>query len=147
MVSLAKMILMNSRFILTNKRTNFFLRVRDLTKLPLKFKICQKFKISQPKVINCQLIGDFWLANLKFLTDFKFKTRWEIGHKSTELRNNQVLQLFQKFEFYWLLPAKLIKWIGLLNQIKKMFCSLQLIICSCIKNSNSTHWVDFEFKR
>ncbi len=40
-----------------------------------KFKICQQFKISQPKVINCHLIGDFCLANFKFVTDFKFKTR------------------------------------------------------------------------
>jgi hypothetical protein len=49
-----------------------------------KFKICQKFKISQPKVINCHLIGDFCLANFKFLTAFKFKIRREIGFKSSK---------------------------------------------------------------
>ncbi len=49
-----------------------------------KFKICQKFKISQPKVINCSLLGDFCLANFKFLAYFKFKTRWETGHWTLE---------------------------------------------------------------
>ncbi len=33
-----------------------------------------KFKIGQPKVIYCHLIGDFCLTN------FKFKIRWEIGY-------------------------------------------------------------------
>jgi hypothetical protein len=36
------------------------------------FKICQKFKINQPKVINCFALGGFCLANFKFSTDFKF---------------------------------------------------------------------------
>jgi hypothetical protein len=31
-----------------------------------KFKICQKIKISQPKVISCPILGDFCLANFKF---------------------------------------------------------------------------------
>jgi hypothetical protein len=39
MVSLAKMMLMTSRFIITNKRTNFFFGVRYLTKLPLNYII------------------------------------------------------------------------------------------------------------
>ncbi len=49
--------------------------------LNFKFKICQKFKISQPKVINSSVLGDFCLANFKFLTDLKFKIQWEIGYK------------------------------------------------------------------
>jgi hypothetical protein len=40
-----------------------------------KFKIGQKSKISQPKVINYYLLGDFCLASFKFLPDFKFKIR------------------------------------------------------------------------
>jgi hypothetical protein len=40
-----------------------------------KFQIGQNFKNSQPKVINCHLLGDFCLASFKFLADFKFKTR------------------------------------------------------------------------
>ncbi len=39
-----------------------------------KFKTCQKFKIRQPKSINCRLLGDF-LDNFEFLKDFELKTR------------------------------------------------------------------------
>jgi hypothetical protein len=41
--------------------------------LNFKFKIFQKFKINQPKEINYHLLGDFYLANFKIWTDFKFK--------------------------------------------------------------------------
>jgi hypothetical protein len=37
------------------------------------FKICQKFNTSHPKVSSRHLLGDFCLANFKFLTDFNLK--------------------------------------------------------------------------
>jgi hypothetical protein len=37
--------------------------------ISFKFKICQKFKISQPKVIHCQLLT----LTLSFSPNFKFK--------------------------------------------------------------------------
>jgi hypothetical protein len=37
------------------------------------FKICQKFKINQPKIINCSVLGDFCLAYFKFLRDLNLK--------------------------------------------------------------------------
>ncbi len=58
-----------------------------------KFKICQKFKINQPKEINCYVLDDFCMANLKFLTDFKFKIRWETRSKKQFNFNAQ------KFEY------------------------------------------------
>jgi hypothetical protein len=59
-----------------------------------KFKICQKIKINQSKVINCYVLGDFCLANFKFLTDFKFKIRWEI-------RSKDLKQGWPKNKFLW----------------------------------------------
>jgi hypothetical protein len=61
-----------------NQLSIFFSRIEKLIASfspSFKFKVCQKFKISQPKLINCHLLNDFSLANFKFLTDFKFKTR------------------------------------------------------------------------
>jgi hypothetical protein len=56
--------------------TNTNKLLRESNFLPnFKFKICQKFKISQAKVFNCHLLADFCLANFKFLTDFRFKIR------------------------------------------------------------------------
>jgi hypothetical protein len=40
-----------------------------------KFKICQKFKISQTKITKYRAVNYFWLADFQFLTDFKFKIR------------------------------------------------------------------------
>ncbi len=44
--------------------------------------ICKKFKINQPKVINCYVIGDFYLANFRetrskyfYLLHLKFDTK------------------------------------------------------------------------
>jgi hypothetical protein len=62
-----------------------------------KFKICQSFKINQPKLINCHILGDFCLPNFKFLTDFEFKTRWEIGRwifQNMKYRQGSLLQFF-----------------------------------------------------
>ncbi len=39
-----------------------------------KFKICQEFKIIQPKVINYQLFGDLCLINFKSLSDLNKKS-------------------------------------------------------------------------
>jgi hypothetical protein len=53
---------------------NFFFKYScPISHRILNKKKIKKIKNSQPKVINCHLIGDFCLAN------FKFKTRWEIG--------------------------------------------------------------------
>jgi hypothetical protein len=42
-------------------------------KFKFKFKSCQKIKISNPKVINCHLLGDFCLANFILLTTSNLK--------------------------------------------------------------------------
>jgi hypothetical protein len=44
-----------------------------------KIKINQKFKNSQPKIINHHLIGDFFLAYLIFFTDFNLKLDEKLG--------------------------------------------------------------------
>jgi hypothetical protein len=46
-----------------------------------KFKICQKFKISKTKITKYITANYFWFVVFKFLTKFKFKIWWEIGHK------------------------------------------------------------------
>jgi hypothetical protein len=48
---------------------------------PINFFIykAKKIKISQPKAINCHLLGDFWLNDFNILTEFKFETRRNYG--------------------------------------------------------------------
>jgi hypothetical protein len=54
---------------------NLIKNKKKTQKLMSNFSPNFKFKISQPKVINYHLLGDFCMTNFKFLTDFKFKIR------------------------------------------------------------------------
>jgi hypothetical protein len=71
---------------------------RDNFSPNFKLKICQKFEISQPEVIN-YLLDVFCLANFKYLTDFKFKIRvWPPCYFRNEFKLEQSGQIFN-FKF------------------------------------------------
>ncbi len=64
-----------------------------------KCKIFQKFKISQPKVINCSLLGDFCLTYFKILIDFKIFLKC-IGkfQKNQIQKNPSFIESIQNFK-------------------------------------------------
>ncbi len=84
-----------------------------------KKKIMKKLDKLLKFVIHCELFlqlrtpsfrKTLWKNNQIILFA---RDRYRLNSKFTDGSNIQVLKFFRKFEFYWLLPAKLIKWIGL----------------------------------
>ncbi len=125
-----------------------------------KFKICQKFKVNQPKEINCYVLDDFCMANFIFLTDFKFKIRWETRSKSLNLvrktnRGNDKVQhsktsLMNNVISYMKKLSLAIAWL----RISKKYTSLNIkdtLNCCKILSVIRGHWnftvfLDFVFE-